>query len=95
MKRSLVVLLLLGGGAFPVHAQTLMTLGSFNGTNGANPFAGLIADAAGNLFGTTNGGGTSNVGTVFEIAKTRQHLRSARHARHLQQHQRCQSFTLA
>jgi uncharacterized repeat protein (TIGR03803 family) len=49
---------------------TLTTLVEFNGTNGANPRAGLIADANGNLFGTTSGGGASGDGTVFEIAKT-------------------------
>jgi len=32
---------------------TLTTLVSFNGTNGVTPYAGLIADAAGDLFGTT------------------------------------------
>src|ERR1700732_5361339 len=37
---------------------------------GANPYAGLIADANGDLFGTTKAGGTSNLGTVFEIVKT-------------------------
>ena len=30
----------------------------------------LIADAAGDLFGTTHQGGTSNAGTVFELAKS-------------------------
>jgi uncharacterized repeat protein (TIGR03803 family) len=30
----------------------------------------LIADANGDLFGTTNGGGPSGYGTVFEIVKT-------------------------
>ncbi len=50
------------------YASTPTTLVSFNGTNGANPFAGLIADAAGNLFGTTQSGGTNGDGTVFEIA---------------------------
>src|SRR5215471_15139399 len=48
----------------------LKTLVSFNGSNGAGPQGDLIADASGNLFGTTSGGGGSNAGTVFEIAKT-------------------------
>ena len=39
----------------------------FNGKNGADPSAGLIHDAAGNLFGTTVDGGASGDGTVFEL----------------------------
>ena len=35
----------------------ITTLASFNGTNGANPVAGLIEDSSGNLFGTTEYGG--------------------------------------
>lgn len=46
------------------------TLVSFNGADGASPFGGLIADADGNLFGTTEDGGAHNRGTVFELAKT-------------------------
>jgi hypothetical protein len=53
-----------GGGSY-----TPVTLVSFNGTNGANPFAALIADAAGDLFDTTEGA-PPGFGTVFEIAKT-------------------------
>ena len=49
---------------------TLITLVSFNGANGAGPSGDLIADANGNLFGTTSGDGANNDGTVFEIAKT-------------------------
>jgi hypothetical protein len=52
------------------YASTPTTLASFNGTNGAYPTAGLIADANGNLFGTTYGGGANGYGTVFEIVKT-------------------------
>jgi uncharacterized repeat protein (TIGR03803 family) len=52
-------------------SYTAITLASFNGTNGAYPEGTLIADAAGNLFGTTYGGGGPNyAGTVFEIPKT-------------------------
>jgi uncharacterized repeat protein (TIGR03803 family) len=45
------------------------TLHNFNqnGKDGAYPYAGLIFDAAGNLFGTTYQGGTYYWGTVFEI----------------------------
>ena len=49
---------------------TLTTLVSFNGTDGSGPEAGLIADANGDLFGTTSGGGASQEGTVFEITDT-------------------------
>ena len=40
---------------------------TFNGTNGDRPYSGLVADGAGNLYGTTAFGGTYNYGTVFEI----------------------------
>ncbi len=39
-------------------------------TDGWFPYAGLIFDVAGNLYGTTGGGGTYNYGTVFELAHT-------------------------
>jgi uncharacterized repeat protein (TIGR03803 family) len=43
---------------------------SFNGSNGASPWAGATADANGDLFGTTEAGGASGKGTVFEIKNT-------------------------
>jgi uncharacterized repeat protein (TIGR03803 family) len=49
------------------YANTPTTLVSFNGPDGASPLADLIADANGNLFGTTYNGGVNNGGTVFEI----------------------------
>ncbi len=52
------------------YASTPITLANFDATSGGAPLAGLIADAKGDLFGTASGGGASNAGTVFEIAKT-------------------------
>jgi uncharacterized repeat protein (TIGR03803 family) len=55
----------------PAAGQTAWTetvLLSFNGTNGAYPAAGLIADGAGNLYGTAETGGASNDGAVFELS---------------------------
>jgi uncharacterized repeat protein (TIGR03803 family) len=39
-----------------------------NGSDGSSPEAGLIMDASGNLYGTTNAGGTYGYGTVFEVS---------------------------
>ncbi|HKM62930.1 MAG TPA: choice-of-anchor tandem repeat GloVer-containing protein [Acidisphaera sp.] len=55
------------------YAGTPTVLASFdyNGTTGGEyPYAGLTADSAGDLFGTTEYGGTNDAGTVFEIVKT-------------------------
>ena len=56
------------------YAGTPTTLISFNGANGLSPRGTLIADAAGDLFGTTSGLDPNNDpladGTVFEIKKT-------------------------
>jgi uncharacterized repeat protein (TIGR03803 family) len=38
-----------------------------DGADGVNPYAGLIFDTAGNLYGTTNVGGDYSSGTVFEL----------------------------
>jgi uncharacterized repeat protein (TIGR03803 family) len=47
--------------------QQLTILYSFNGDDGASPHADLIADPAGNLYGTTYGGGAGGQGTVFQL----------------------------
>jgi uncharacterized repeat protein (TIGR03803 family) len=52
------------------RAASLATLVTFNRPDGIAPFADLMADANGNLFGTTQYGGANGNGTVFEIAKT-------------------------
>jgi uncharacterized repeat protein (TIGR03803 family) len=38
------------------------------GNDGSQPWAGVIFDSAGNLYGTTYLGGTSNSGTVYQLA---------------------------
>ncbi|MCK1494931.1 hypothetical protein IVB14_32120 [Bradyrhizobium sp. 180] len=65
-----------GGEVFEIvktgssYSSTPSVLVSFNNTNGQAPYGGLIMDAAGNLFGTTEGGGANRDGTVFEIVKS-------------------------
>src|SRR6202035_397539 len=59
-------------GSRPLQAQTYSILYSFTGTNGdgANPVAGLLRDAAGNLFGTAEYGGdyaAGCCGVVFAL----------------------------
>jgi uncharacterized repeat protein (TIGR03803 family) len=50
-------------------AQTEVVLYDFPAaTAGAGPFAGLVFDSSGNLYGTTQFGGTYDYGTVFELA---------------------------
>ncbi|HEY2859814.1 MAG TPA: choice-of-anchor tandem repeat GloVer-containing protein, partial [Terracidiphilus sp.] len=46
-------------------------IGGYPNSDGATPVAGLIFDAAGNLYGTTSGGGPgiSSDGTVFELVR--------------------------
>ena len=54
----------------PGGGWTETVLHSFNndGTDGWTPTAGLIFDAAGNLYGTTGSGGAYHGGTVFELS---------------------------
>jgi uncharacterized repeat protein (TIGR03803 family) len=69
-----------GGTVFELRPKagggwTKKVLHSFNpnnGKDGHNPVAGLIFDTAGNLYGTTYGGGAhcTGCGTVFELTRT-------------------------
>jgi uncharacterized repeat protein (TIGR03803 family) len=52
------------------QAQTFTSLYSFSGSpDGSVPFAGVIIDKSGTLYGTTEGGGTSSDGTVYKFSK--------------------------
>jgi len=52
---------------FSSGLQAFTTLASFNGTGGANPYAGLVQATNGDLYGTTEAGGANGYGTVFKI----------------------------
>jgi uncharacterized repeat protein (TIGR03803 family) len=62
--------------ALCAHAQTYTVLHNFSGSDGSSPEAALIRDSAGNLYGTTNGGGNQNCsdgcGTVFKLDTSNQ-----------------------
>jgi uncharacterized repeat protein (TIGR03803 family) len=45
-------------------------LHAFTGADGSTPSAGLIFDGSGNLYGTTQAGGTSGDGTIFELVNS-------------------------
>lgn len=49
--------------------KTLYSFGT-NPNDGANAYDSLVRDSAGNLYGTTQEGGTDIVGTIFEVTKT-------------------------
>jgi uncharacterized repeat protein (TIGR03803 family) len=48
-------------------AGELTTLHSFDWTDGATPFGGLVQTTDGNLYGTTMNGGDAGAGTIFKI----------------------------
>jgi len=59
----------LAGSAQASSYSNIYTFCSKNGcSDGAAPFADLVADGAGNYFGTTSSGGNDNRGVVFELS---------------------------
>ena len=66
---TLIVAILMPGGAASSSAQVLYSFcPQIGGADGAQPLAGLIMDAAGNLYGTTFNGGVTNQGVVFALS---------------------------
>lgn len=64
------------GTIFKINATTgiFTNVITFTGTSGAakgsTPWSGLTSDGAGNLWGTTSGGGSGGFGTVFKVNTT-------------------------
>jgi uncharacterized repeat protein (TIGR03803 family) len=66
-NRACAAVLLWATAPIGLSAQTFTRLHSFDDTDGANPYAGLVQATGGNLYGTTQVGGVCNSGTVFKI----------------------------
>ena len=81
---ALVVLLASTIAIQSAQAQTFGVLLAFTEADGTNSVAGLVHDAAGNLYGTTSGGGAYNVGTIFELEPLRDRVSRRRLRRILQ-----------
>ena len=70
-----VFVLIAGGIALPssAAASQFKVIYSFcqkaNCADGEAPYAGLVRDMSGNLYGTTDAGGAANSGTVFELTR--------------------------
>ena len=55
-------------GAGGLDRRRCYTASTSGGSDGTAPFDGLVFDGSGNLWGTTEGGGTDLDGTVFELS---------------------------
>ena len=71
-SRLLLGFVIVMAAALVAQSQTYTVIYSFNGQDGENSQAGVTMDAAGNLYGTTFGGGSQNCtegcGTVYKLA---------------------------
>lgn len=63
-RLALSICLLAGTLSAAIHEKVIY---SFNADNGYAPISGLLLDASGNIFGTTQDGGVYGNGTVFEV----------------------------
>src|SRR5664279_2548239 len=67
---AIFITILFATSTWAAAEDTVLHSFSNNGTDGIVPDGGVIFDAAGNLYGTTAGGGTYSKGTVFELTPT-------------------------
>ncbi len=58
----------LNPGSTGIWTESVLYSFSSSASDGSNPFSTLVFDSKGNLFGTTQSGGTSFQGTVYEIS---------------------------
>jgi uncharacterized repeat protein (TIGR03803 family) len=63
-----IAVVLLASAAFAITPKESVLYRFKGGSDGATPSASLVEDSAHNLYGTTTSGGTSNLGTVFEVS---------------------------
>jgi uncharacterized repeat protein (TIGR03803 family) len=71
LQRSVLLVAVLTVGLITPRVYggiTFTNLISFNGTNGANPIAGLVQGKDGNFYGTAPNGGPNSNGTIFAVS---------------------------
>jgi len=68
LTRFLVVSLLIQVSAVHAWSASYKILHSFSGQPAGNPSSGLVADKAGNGYGTTAAGGPNKAGTVYQLS---------------------------
>jgi uncharacterized repeat protein (TIGR03803 family) len=69
-KMACLIVMFLITATVGASAQTFQTVITFSETNGAVPTAVLVQGTDGNFYGTTQYGGTSDLGTVFRLTPT-------------------------
>src|ERR1700691_4451191 len=67
-KAGCILFLVCAATAISSPAQTFTTVHAFDGTDGQEPFAGLVQATNGDLYGTTSDGGATLAGTAFKIS---------------------------
>lgn len=67
MRQQFFLISLLAVTAIAVPAQTFTMLASFDGNGGAQPTSSPVQSLDGNLYGTTQTGGSGAQGTVFRV----------------------------
>ncbi len=67
LRAAALGLAMCASAALTLSAQTVTTIHTFNGADGSSQISPLIQNTDGNFYGTTEGGGTDNSGTIFKI----------------------------